>query len=183
MPIEKGFPHINSKEQLLEELMCSLGDQVLYTALSYVKNYQVAEDIAQEVFVKVYQKLDEFRGESSIKTWVIRITINHSKDYLRSWYYRKTLLSNKIGLFAKGTEETPEFEYILKEESDALTKGLFSLPLKFREVLFLYFYEELTLKEISEVLNQNISTTKSRFYKAKDLLNKIYEEREKLVWK
>ncbi|MEI5908303.1 sigma-70 family RNA polymerase sigma factor [Bacillus spongiae] len=147
MPIKKGSSLKEiEKDQMLEELMNNLGNQVLYTAFSYVKDYEVAEDIAQEVFVKAYKQLEQFRGDSSLKTWIIRITINQSKDYLRSWYYRKVLLSNKISLFVKGKEETPEFEVLLKEESDQLIKHVLSLPIKFREVLFLYFFEELTLK-------------------------------------
>jgi RNA polymerase sigma-70 factor, ECF subfamily len=182
MPLEKGSPLKEiEKDQMLEELMNSLGNQVLYTAFSYVKDYEMAEDIAQEVFVKAYRQSDKFRGDSSIKTWIIRITINQSKDYLRSWYCRKILLSNKISSFVKGKEEAPEFEVLLKEESDQLVKQVLYLPLKFREVLFLYFFEELTLKEISEVLNQNISTTKSRFYKAKELLSEVYSKGENLV--
>jgi RNA polymerase sigma-70 factor, ECF subfamily len=174
MPLEKGSPLKEiEKDQMLEELMNSLGNQVLYTAFSYVKDYEMAEDIAQEVFVKAYRQSDKFRGDSSIKTWIIRITINQSKDYLRSWYCRKILLSNKISSFVKGKEEAPE--------SDQLVKQVLYLPLKFREVLFLYFFEELTLKEISEVLNQNISTTKSRFYKAKELLSEVYSKGENLV--
>lgn len=178
MSLEKGFHHNESKERLLEELMNNMGDQVLHTALSYVKNKQAAEDIAQDVFVKVYQQLDQFRGEASIKTWIIRITINQSKDYVKSWYYRKTMVSNKISSLVKGKEKTPETIFIHKEESNELIQRMLSLPVKFREVLFLYYYEELTLKEISEVLNQNVSTIKSRFYKAKERLNIIHEQEE-----
>ena len=165
------------KSQQLEEMMSDFGTEVLYTAFSYVKDYGIAEDIAQEVFVKAYKKLEEFRGESSLKTWIIRITINQSKDYLKTWYFRKMVLSNKIGDFVTGKVKTPELEVVSQEESDQLGANVLSLPLKYREVIFLYFYEEMTINEIAKVLNQNINTTKTRLYKAKERLSKIYQER------
>ncbi|WP_317987114.1 sigma factor [Sutcliffiella rhizosphaerae] len=80
------------KNHLLEKVMLEFGDQHARLAYSYVKDKETAKYIVQNVFVKCYTKLNEFRHESSLKTWLYRITINECKDYLKSWNYRKTRL-------------------------------------------------------------------------------------------
>ena len=72
----------------IEALMREYGNDVLRTAYSYVNDRAAAEDCFQEVFIKAYKNLSGFRGESSVKTWLIRITINVCKDYLKSAYQR-----------------------------------------------------------------------------------------------
>ena len=76
----------------LESLMRTYGNDVLRMAYSYVKDYDTAEDIFQEVFIKVNANLAAFRGESSIKTWLLRITVNACKDYLKSAYSRRVTM-------------------------------------------------------------------------------------------
>ena len=73
----------------LESMMCTYGNDVLRTAYMYVKNIHTAEDIFQEVFIKADRNKESFRGESSVKTWLIRITVNACKDYLKSAYNRR----------------------------------------------------------------------------------------------
>ncbi|MGG3593303.1 sigma-70 family RNA polymerase sigma factor [Brevibacillus laterosporus] len=71
--------------------MNEYGRRVVHLVYLIVKNRTSAEDIAQEVFVKVYRHLPSFRGESSIQTWIYRIAINEAKKHVRSWYVRKHL--------------------------------------------------------------------------------------------
>ncbi|HCM12115.1 MAG TPA: hypothetical protein DHW85_02920, partial [Lachnospiraceae bacterium] len=75
----------------IENLIRQYGNDVLRTAYMYVKDSHTAEDIFQEVFIKVNQKLSTFEGNSSIKTWIIRITINTCKDYLKSAWNRRVI--------------------------------------------------------------------------------------------
>ena len=75
----------------IETLMRQYGNDVLRTAYMYVKDVHTAEDIFQDVFIKVNQKLSTFEGNSSIKTWIIRITINTCKDYLKSAWNRRVV--------------------------------------------------------------------------------------------
>ncbi len=153
--------------------MNEYGNEVLYLAYSYVKDYGLAEDIAQEVFVKFYQKYDEFRGESSLKTWIIRIAINQSKDHLKRWDTRKVLISNKVSELLK-ERDIPESLAIQNESSKELHAHLLSLPVKYREVLFLYYYEELKINEIAECLHINANTVKTRLKNGKRRLHKMY---------
>lgn len=164
-----------SKDELLEEVMSQYGKEVLYIAYSYVKDYRLAEDIAQEVFIKFYQRVDSFRNESSLKTWIIRIAINQSKDHLKKWETRKLLFSNKLSeILHEFTGNNPQTQVLHKETSKELHRKLLSLPVKYREVLFLYYYEELKVSEIAECLEININTAKTRLKTAKEKLKKMY---------
>ncbi|MCY0870294.1 MAG: sigma-70 family RNA polymerase sigma factor, partial [Firmicutes bacterium] len=72
------------RAQLLRELMEAHGNDVVRTVYLYVRDRHAAEDIAQDVFVKVYDHLDTFRRDSSYRTWILRIAANAAKDYLRA---------------------------------------------------------------------------------------------------
>lgn len=81
----------------LEQLVREYGDGVLQLAYFYLKDRSLAEDIFQEVFTRVYTHLPKFRGESSPRTWIYRITVNLCRDKLRSWSFRKvTFLGEEI---------------------------------------------------------------------------------------
>ncbi len=164
-----------SKDELLEGAMSQYGKEVLYIAYSYVKDHSLAEDIAQEVFVKFYQHFDSFKGESSLKTWIIRIAINQSKDYLKKWETRKLLFSNKLTEYIKERKtNVPESHSIQKENTRELHTKLLSLPIKYREVLFLYYFEELKIKEMAECLQISSNTVKTRLKNGKQRLYKMY---------
>jgi RNA polymerase sigma-70 factor, ECF subfamily len=177
MNVANRKPHDFNKDELLEKMMVEHGNDVLYLAFSYVKDRSIAEDLAQEVFLSVYTHLDAFQFEASIKTWLFRITVNRCKDYLKSWSYKTTVVTNVIEL-AMGTSKEKETINILidKDEKARLAEIIFSLPLKYREVIYLFYFEEMSLNEITGLLNVNINTLKSRMKRAKDLLKKEMEK-------
>jgi RNA polymerase sigma-70 factor (ECF subfamily) len=157
--------------------MIEHGNDVLYLAYSYVKDRSIAEDLAQEVFLSAYIHLDTFQFHASIKTWLFRITVNRCKDYLKSWSYKTTIVTNVIE-FALGTPREKETVKILidKDEKARLAEIIFSLPLKYREVIYLFYFEEMSLNEITGLLNVNINTLKSRMKRAKEILKKEMEK-------
>jgi RNA polymerase sigma-70 factor, ECF subfamily len=183
MSIPNRKPDDFHKDDLLERIMIEHGNDVLYLAFSYVKDRTIAEDIAQEVFISAYTNLDRFQWESSVKTWLYRITVNKCKDYLKSWNYRSTILSNVFEL-AIGAQKEKETEKILieKDEKSHLANLIFSLPLKYREVIFLFYFEEMSLNEITQTLNINVNTLKSRLSRAKQLLKKELEKGGNKEW-
>jgi RNA polymerase sigma-70 factor (ECF subfamily) len=177
MNVPNRKPHNFNKDELLEKIMIEHGNDVLYLAFSYVKDRSIAEDLAQEVFLSAYTHLDTFQFNASIKTWLFRITVNRCKDYLKSWSYKTTIVTNVIE-FALGTPREKETVKILidKDEKARLAKMIFSLPLKYREVIYLFYFEEMSLNEITGLLNVNISTLKSRMKRAKEILKKEMEK-------
>ena len=164
-----------SYEKVIDELMTDYGQQILQLVMQYVHNRAVAEDLTQEIFVKCYNALPTFHFDSSVKTWLWRIAINHTKDYLKSWY-AKNVETAQDELFAQVKSETSvEQQVIQLEEDDELARAVFDLPMKYREVIYLCYYEEQSMKEIAAVLQLNESTVKTRLRTAKQLLKKRLE--------
>jgi len=172
----KGGQPVNRDETIVE-LMENYGDQILHLAYSYVRDKQIAEDLTQEIFIKCYEKLNTFKGNSLIKTWMYRIAINHCKDYLRSWYHRKVWLTDTFHQILGKNESTSESYIIRKFENKVLLEAVFSLPIKYRELIFLFYFHECSLKQISEITKTNINTVKTRLSRGKALIKEYLSER------
>ena len=163
-----------TEEYDLEYLMRTYGNDVLRMAYSYVKDYDTAEDIFQEVFIKVNANLTEFRGESSVKTWLLRITVNACKDYLKSAY------SRRVTMFAEDEEtqiptEGTTTEIERRQDGEQIRKALLLLPEKYREVLVCLYFEERSVAETAKVLGLSEGTVKSRLSRARDKFRVILE--------
>ncbi|MFL0583836.1 sigma-70 family RNA polymerase sigma factor [Solibacillus silvestris] len=167
-----------TREEKIEWLMNEYGENVVRLAFTYTKQKQLSEDIAQEVFIKCYENLDNFRNESSYKTWLYRITVNLCKDKLRSWSLKNIILTE---FFSKimSPNKSPEMELVGLEEKRLVAEKILSLPLKYREVIILYYYEEMSYNQISDFLNLSIQTIKSRLHRARVLLKKSLEGNKK----
>lgn len=167
------------KDQELEEIMHAYGDELVRLAFTYVKDTDTAKEIAQNVFVTVYSKMNTFRQESSLKTWLYRITINKSKDYLKSWHVKnkEPLASTRL----EALKRSPSAESIVMNEQLALQvkQALFRLPKKYRTPVYLYYYEEFSIIEIADILRTSTNTIKTRLRrgreKLKDLLQGVIE--------
>jgi RNA polymerase sigma-70 factor, ECF subfamily len=168
---EKIDPAWNNKEKL-NYLMDQYGDMVIRLAYTYVRSEQAAEDIAQEVFLKCYEKLKDFRGDSSYKTWLYKITVNKCKDYKKAWTFRNIFVTDVISTFQKNSNDSIDQELFIKETKHEISINVLSLPVKYREIIILYYYEHLSLSEISHLLHININTIKSRLSRGKKMLEK-----------
>lgn len=154
---------IKINEELFKKLVTQYGNSILRMCYMYLKDYQLAEDVTQETFLQVWNKYETFENKSSEKTWITRIAINRCKNCMRaSWFKRISI------------EELPE---IFENDSSEmiLNKGIISLkimklPQKYREVILLYYYQELSVKEISAVLNQKETTILQRLKRARECL-------------
>ncbi|MDC3422202.1 sigma-70 family RNA polymerase sigma factor [Aquibacillus koreensis] len=135
----------------------------------YVRDKAITDDLTQEVFIKVFSHMNTFEHNSSYKTWIYRIAINQCKDYFRSWTYRKIIFNPFI---EKTNDNTPEQILIREDEKSLLTQAILSLPIKYREIIILFYYNELKMKEISNILQVNESTVKTRISRARNLLKK-----------
>ncbi|SDM12326.1 sigma-70 family RNA polymerase sigma factor [Sediminibacillus halophilus] len=171
--MEKG-----AKEDLLEEIMLKHGDDLVRLAFNYVKDKETAKDMVQNSFIKCYENLDEFRYDSTIKTWLYRITVNQCKDYLRSWHYRKVKTKSVFVHALKSISSLTENEVIKKSESEEMKSLMFSLPESYREVIYLYYYKDLSIPEIAEVTNLNPNTVKTRLRRGKQRMKRLLEEAE-----
>ena len=161
----------------IEQIMNEHSRYLVRIAYLYVKNWSTAEDVVQEVFVTYFQKSDQFRNEASLKTYLTKMTANRSKDYLRSWKHKKDVVFDTIFTSVKGTEEV-----LLKQERlAALEKNLFQLPLKYREPLILFYYDEQSITEIAGYLQLNENTVKTRLRRAKQQLKAYFDKEDEEV--
>jgi len=163
------------KDELIDEMMTRYGQDILRLVFSYVENEAIAEELTQDIFVKCYKSLHTYRGKSTLKTWLWRIAINHCKDFLKSWYNKKVINTGEELLNNKPSNEAVEQTVIQKEEEGQLVSTLMDLPIKYREVIFLFYYEELSIKEIAMMTEVGENTVKTRLRRAKQLLKERLE--------
>lgn len=158
---------------ILRDLMIAYGDDVWNYAFSLCRSSDQADDITQEVFLKVYRKLSTFRGESSVKTWLLTITRHTTYDMQRSSFWNRVKSSDFFQ--SGGTQPSAEHEAIEKFAIDDIWKKVMALPIKYREVLILYAHYQLSMKEMAEILHLSEGTVKSRLFHARAKVLKMKE--------
>ncbi|MBH5316311.1 sigma-70 family RNA polymerase sigma factor [Paenibacillus sp. GSMTC-2017] len=146
--------------------MDQYGQDVWNFAYFLTKNRNASDDITQDVFIQVYNHVDSFRGEASIKTWLLTITRNISRNFLQTAFIRKVLLVDIVT--SKGTCRSAEELFIEEEAANEIWKKVFMLPTKYREVLVLQAKYQLSISEISDILKLPQGTVKSRLFEARN---------------
>jgi len=155
----------------IEQIIAEHGDYLLKVAYLYVKNEATAEDIVQDVFIAFYQKQQQFRQESSLRTYLVKMTVNRSHDYLRSWKRKRLSLLDKIT--GRSTTITPEKAMLAKSTKQELVEALFTLSVQYREVLILYYFEDMTTVEIAKLIRCPEATVRTRLQLARKQLATI----------
>jgi RNA polymerase sigma-70 factor (ECF subfamily) len=143
--------------------------QIAYT---YVKNQADAEDILQDVFTKRLYHAPKFKDEEHEKRWLIRVTVNISKNYLNVFWRKKKVSMDHLELFVSSIDNY---------ETNAILEAVLALPEKCKAPMYLHYYEGYTCKEIGEILGCKESAIKMRLKKGRELL-KIDLEQEVLSW-
>lgn len=166
----------DEKECYLNEAMEQYGDYLKRLIFTYVKDIQKAEDIVQDVFIKFYKSLARFEGRSSIKTYLYRIAVNECHNYLKSWHYRRLEITEKINVWKKRV--SVEEEYLQREKNQKIEELVNSLPIKYREVIWLHYYVELSVTEMADVLKCSVNTVKTRLARGRKLAKLTIEESE-----
>lgn len=149
----------------LEQTIRQHGEELLRLAYTYVKSRQTAEDLVQDVLLKAFEKQTDFRGDSHYKTYLYRMVMNRCKDYLKSWHYRKTVLIEPFQGQATGRPSNES-----SEDSAVLGHQVLALPIKYREVIVLYYYKEFSMREIAELLKLPENTVKTRLRRGRKQL-------------
>lgn len=151
----------------LREIMNTYTEQLIRTAYYYTKDLQIAEDIVQEVFIKFYQKSSKYNEQGQLAAYLMRLTINQSKDYLKSWHVRKMTFLDK---WSEQVQAEVFNDIVRSDEEELVATAILSLPIKHREPLVYYYFEEMSIPHISELLQIPQSTVKTRLTRAKHLL-------------
>lgn len=151
-----------NKNNYLEEIINKYSDMVYRLAMARTGQKENSEDVFQEVFFRLSKKMPKFESEEHEKAWLIRVTINCSKNLLNSAFLR-----HKSDLDKELTFET--------EERYNVYYAVQRLPLKYRTIIYLYYYEGYKINEISKILKIKENTVKSQLARAREKLKSKLE--------
>jgi len=166
-------------EAAFKQIVESWQNMVYNTALGILQNAEDAEDVAQEVFVQVFESVRTFKAEAKFSTWLYRITVSKSLDHLRKKKRKKRFayIQSLFGSDDKPVIEAPDFHHPgvtldNKERSAVLFKAISQLPENQKIAFTLHKLEGLSYQEISEVMKTSVSSIESLMHRAKNNLKK-----------
>ncbi|WP_217266777.1 RNA polymerase sigma factor [Paenibacillus tianmuensis] len=134
-------------------------------AYGLIHKHDVADDITQDVFLKAYRRIASFRGDGSVRAWLLTITRNTVLDYQRSPYFRKVTVVDRIE--TEKAHTSAEEEYLKREDSREMFGKILEMPLPFRNVLLLKAKYEMKPGEIASYLKLPLTTIKTRLHRAR----------------
>ena len=159
--------HASELERLVEQYQTA----VHRTCYLFLCDRSQAEDAVQETFLKVYKGLDTFRGESSEKTWIMKIAMNTCYKMNHSGWSR--FINRRVT-----PEMLPETSVPFEEKDDELTRAVIRLPIRLREVILLYYYQGLKANEVAEALGISQPSVSQRLKRGREKLKDALEGRE-----
>ncbi len=171
----------NGDPQAFKELINHFKDKVFNTCYGFVQNKADADDLAQEVFIEIYRSIHNYKGESTLSTWIYRISTNKAIDLLR-----KNKRQRKAGLHTAEDDEllniqheddkNPQEVLEQKERIHVLNQAIAQLPKNQKIAFTLNKYEQLSYKEIAEIMQTSVSSVESLLFRAKGNLQKLLKK-------
>lgn len=152
----------------IEKILERYGDTIYRMAYLQVKSRNEADDIYQEVCLKLLRQESKIDDDGHLKAWLLRTTVNCCKDYWKSAWYRKVTFDNEPVMERQDVSEENETGYV--------TECMQGLSEKYRVILHLYYYEEYSIKEIGRILRLKENTVASRLSRGRSKLKKIIEK-------
>lgn len=161
--MDKVSNQSNRPVDWMEEIVRRNEDKLLRTAIAILGGRADAEDIVQDAFVKLFEKPPHFESRDHETAWLIRVTVNLCKNFLRSHWWKKT-----VPLLDTYPAQT--------NEQHDLMQTILSLPSKYRTVVHLHYYEGYKTREIAEITNQKESTVREQLTRARRMLMNVLKE-------
>ena len=163
----------SEQEITLKQLVDQHQSMLMRLCTLYLHDVHLAEDAVQETFIKAARTLPQFRGESSVKTWLTRIAIRTCCDIRRGSWFR--YINRSVT-----PEMLPDPIQPVSEQDQALTFAVMNLPVKLRETIILYYYQDMSTVEIAEMLGISQPTVSYRLKQGRNRLRTQLEGRESL---
>lgn len=174
---------VTGSQEAFVSLYNTYSPNVYNTALSYTKNSEDAEEVTQDVFMKIHKNAASFKGDSALNTWIYRITVNTALNCLKK-KNRFTLFKNTLSDTQISDFEHPGVILENKENARALYKAMDCLPENQKTAFILSFIEGLPRKEVADVMENSLKAVESLLQRAKKNmrveLEKVYPNRRKL---
>lgn len=164
---------VNAFEILIERYKRA----VYNTAYRMMGSREDAEDVSQEAFVRMYNSLSKYNPEYKFITWAMKVTTNLCLDSLRK--RKGEMVSIDDSFEIKDEKDTPEEEYIRKENQKLVQDAIMKLPDKYREFLILFHQRNLSYQEIIDITGESLTIVKNRLYRARQMLKEELVSREK----
>ena len=173
--------------QAFDLLVLKYQSRLISVAFKFVKDLQIAEDLVQDSFIKSFKSIDSFREDSSFYTWIYRITINTSKNYLVSKKKKDELLQTDFSIaedYAIGAvdQDTPEDLYQASELQNIIIQSLNELGDDTKTALTLREFDGLSYEQIAEVVNCPVGTVRSRIFRGREVIDNAIKEYRKDNW-
>ncbi|MDA3892766.1 MAG: RNA polymerase sigma factor [Salinivirgaceae bacterium] len=170
----------NGSQAEFKQLVEHYKNKVVNTCYGFVHNYTDAQDISQDVFIEVFESVGRFNEDSLLSTWIYRIAVNKSLDFLRKQKRKKRWSElTRINIDDRNEADnwftdtgSPQLSLEQKERVKILSTAIDSLPESQKSAFTLHKYEELSYKEISEILKTSVSSVESLMHRAKKNLQK-----------
>jgi len=159
---------LNGERSAYALLVDKYKDRVFSLALSIVRNRELAEEIAQDVFVKAYRSLDKFRKKAGFSTWIYRITYNTAVSETRKKKYKTYSIENM-----EQPDDDPDKKEEKEEQYRLLEKAVSALAPEEKLIITLYYFEEMKVEQISEITGLTVSNTKVKLFRIRNKLKEI----------
>ncbi len=151
---------------------------IYYLALRFLSDPEKAEDATHDVFLKAFRKMGQFRGESSWRTWLYRITINHCRNLQQSWHDRHMLNNADEVIWETTAAKTDSPLRVLetKELGERIQKALDGLPAEYRLLLLLVADEQLSYEEVGALTEQSPDAVRGKLHRARKAFAVLFQK-------
>ena len=166
-------------QEKLQDKIDSYSDMLFKIAYARMGNRADAEDVVQETFYQYFKSSRKFDDEEYEKAWLIRVTLNGCRKVWRSGFNRRRSdISDpeQISQEQEIGESSPEEAFLDKERARTVLEAVWKLPVTYRDVIHLFYYEELSVKEIAMILERKVSTVTSQLTRGREMLKKSLKE-------
>ena len=158
---------MDNAERLFNEIVRDYSERVYWHVRRFVNNHEDADDLVQEIFLKIWTALPSFRGDAQLFTWVYRIATNETLNWLRREKVRSALRFTSIDAeMERRIDSDPFFDGDAADR--ALSKAVAKLPEKQRQVFILRYYDEMPYEQMSEVLDTSVVALKASYHIAQE---------------
>lgn len=170
---------IEGNKDLFEIITEEYYDTIYYHILRIVKNKEIAQDLNNEVFIKVFNNLNLYKPEHKFGTWIHKIATNTAIDYLRKQKMYPDIVKQTEDHEEVADETTPEIELQNKQNYATLRDAVNKLNPNYRTIVKMRYYDELSYEDIAHKLNIPIGTVKASLHRAKSILLKLIVNQQK----
>lgn len=170
--------HRDLRVEQVSEIIKRNSNMVYRLAYSMVKTVQDAEDIHQEVFIRYIRKNPRFESDEHEKAWFIRVTTNLCKNLWKTAWRQKMVSMDALETEENGADSVESFQVqlMLTQEEEKIVETVKRLPFKYRVVIHLFYYEEMSIEEIADSLNLKPSNVRTRLTRARRMLKDLLKE-------